>query len=246
MLSRSLAIARRVFAQLIRDHRFVAISMVVPVVVIYVFKVFFDAAATPLLRASIFVVPYGAFFVHFITYVLAAIVLVRERTANTLERMFIAGFRRSEIILGYVGAYSTLATLQSLVVLVGLQLLFELDYNLPQFASLYLVMWLLAVISMALGVLVSNFARNEGQVFPFIPLIMLPTIFFSGIIIAVEKLPEWAQRLSFLTPLYYANQVIQQLIEGQSLADAAPDLAGLAGYGLAILLLANITLRECD
>ena len=84
--------------------------------------------------------PVGAFIVHFITYILCAIVLVRERTAQTLARMFVSGYRQWEIIAGYLLAYSTLATVQSLLVLTELNLLFDLGYTASQFASIYLVM----------------------------------------------------------------------------------------------------------
>src|SRR5579859_4792015 len=43
-------------------------------------------------------VPLGAFIVHLITYLLCALVLVRERTAQTLGRMFVSGYRQFEII----------------------------------------------------------------------------------------------------------------------------------------------------
>src|SRR5665648_141780 len=81
--------------------------------------------------------------------------------------------------------------IQSFLVLLELNWLFDLGFDTAQLASMYLVMWLLAVISMAIGMLISNFARNEGQVFPFIPLVILSAI-LSGIIVPLDKLPEWA------------------------------------------------------
>jgi ABC-2 type transport system permease protein len=134
---------------------------------------------------------------------------------------------------------------QSLLVLAALNWLFELNYSLETFAALYLLMWLLAVISILLGIFISNFALNEGQVFPFIPLLTLPTVFFSGIILPAERLPEWASGLSILTPLYFANRVIQNLIQpGGALADDWGSLLALPLYGLIVLLLATLTLRE--
>ena len=40
---------------------------------------------------------------------------------------------------------------------------------------------------MAIGILVSNLARTEGQVIPFIPLVIIPSFLFSGIIVAVDR-----------------------------------------------------------
>lgn len=248
MLSHTGAVAQRVLRQLAHDRRFLGLSLVAPVLIIYMLKLFFDSAeSSPFFQPTQFIVPVGAFIVHFITYILCAIVLVRERTAETLARMFINGYGRFEVIGGYVLAYTALATVQSLLVLGELNLLFELDYGLETLFSMYLVIWLLAVISIALGIFISNFARSEGQVFPFIPLVTIPAIFFSGVVVPIERLPEWASRLGFLSPLYYANQVLQHLIKpGGALADDPANLIGLPLYGLVILALATLTLQETD
>jgi len=246
-ISRATAVARRVLRQLRRDRRFLALSLVVPLVVIYLTRVFFDAFANPFFQPAPFVVPVSAFIVHFLTYILCALVLVRERTAQTLQRMFVSGYRQGEIIGGYVVAYTALATLQSLLVLTELSVLFNPGYSLGRFLSVYLVIWLLAVISISLGILVSNFARTEGQVFPFIPAVILPSILLSGLILPVAELPRWAQWLSHAIPLYWANRVIQHLVKPEgSLTHDWVGLAGLSLYGLLVLALATRTLRELD
>lgn len=239
------AVASRALAQLRRDKRLIGLSIVFPLMIIYFIKVLIDTLSSPFFDASVYVVPYGAFIVHFITFVLTAIVLVRERTAGTLARMFISGYTQIEIITGYLLAYSILTTVQSLFVLLELAWLFSLEYSAAQFVSIYLVMWLLAIISLAIGIFTSNFARNEGQVFPFIPLILISFI-ISGILIPVEELPDWAQVMSYLTPLYYGNNVLQNLIGGGVLSDDWANLAGLPLYGLAVMVLGMVTLREKD
>jgi ABC-2 type transport system permease protein len=245
-MNRLLAVAVRVFRQLLHDRRFLGLSIIAPLLVIYITKAALDSFNVPFINASQFAVPIGAFIVHFVTYVLCAIVLVRERTAQTLARMFINGYLRSEIIGGYVAAYTCLATLQSLLVLTELSLLFHLKYSLQTLASIYVVIWLLAVISILLGIFVSNFARNEGQVFPFIPLVTVPGIFLSDVIFSVDHFPKWMQWLSHATPLFYANKVIQGLIQGGKLGDHWQRMLGLVLYGSAILVLATRTLRERD
>lgn len=240
------SVAQRVLRQLRHDKRFIALSLVVPIAVIYVLYIFFDSIDSPFINPIDYAFPLGAFFVHFLTFVLTAIVLVRERVTETLTRMLVNGYRQLEVILGYLLAYSTLATAQSLLVLVEITWLFKVDFDLATLASIYLVMWLLAVISMSLGILVSTFARNEGQVFPFIPLILLPSIFLSGMIISIEALPGWAQYLSYATPLYYATQVIRSLSSGGALLDQSAALISLPIYGLVVLALSAITLRETE
>jgi ABC-2 type transport system permease protein len=235
------AVASRALRQLRHDRRYLALQTVVPLVVVALLWVFFDAAANPVFDVAAFIPPVAAYIVHFLTYVLSAIVLVRERTAGTLERMFVAGYRRSSLIAGFLLAYLALATVQSLLVLVELALLFELDYDLATWASLYPIIWLLALNSIALGIFVSNFARNEGQVLPFIPLVLMVSVFFSGMVVAVERMPDWINWLRWLTPMYYATEAIHGLTAGDQWLNW---LLALGGYGVALLALAIATLRD--
>ncbi len=243
-LSRSRSVAVRVFAQLRGDRRFVFVSIVVPLVVIFLLKTFWDAIGTVGIQQSRFAVPAGVFIVHFVTYVLTAIVLVRERVAGTMERMFVDGYRPGSIVAGYLGGYTLLATLQSVLILAELNILFDLEFTLADNLSVFVVMWLMAVLSLSLGTLVSNAARNEGQVFPFIPLVMVPPVFLSGLVVAVDSLPTWAQVLSRFVPLYYAIEVVREILAGGSMFDALFPLVMLPTMIVVVLALAARTLRE--
>lgn len=242
-LLRTATVFKRVLRQMIKDHRFLVLSIAAPLLIMYLLKIFFDSLGNT--GPGRYIVPAGALIIHFLTYLLCSMVLVRERKAQTLARMFVNGFRRSEIILGYLAAYTILATVQTLIVLFELAWVFNLDYDPGKQLSIYLVNWLLAVISIALGIFLSNFSENEGQMLPTIPLVILPSVFLSGFLINVDKLPGWAQLLSWFTPLYYANNILQTLIKPSgNLPDELPSLAGLLAYGAIVLLLATFTLRE--
>jgi ABC-2 type transport system permease protein len=242
---RILSVASRTLNQFKEDRRFLAFSIIFPAVITYFLKIVMDVLVSPFFDPSIFVIPYGAFIVHFITFILTAIVIVRERTAGTLPRMFISGYTQVDAILGYLLAYTILSSVQSLVVLLELNWLFELDYSLKTLALLYLVMWLLSFISLELGIFVSNFARNEGQVLPFIPLILI-SMLISGVIVPVEKMPSWIQDIAFLSPLYYANEIIQHLLSDGLFADTLDIFLQLALFGIVVLVLAVLTLQERD
>jgi len=240
MFSQILAVASRVLHQVRRDRRFLTLSLVAPLLVIFMLDLFFDAVNRPFFDKQSFVPPIAAFLVHFLTYMLCAIGLVRERTQQTLTRMFVSGYQRMSIIGGYMLAYSVLATLQSILVIVELQALFQLNYEWERFLWLYLVIWMLALISIALGIFVSNFARNEGQVLPMIPLVLVPSVFLSGLIVPAADLPAWINWISYLTPTYYANNAIQSLKNGVDYGL----MLQLLIYGVIILSLSVLTLRE--
>ncbi|MBE2268220.1 MAG: ABC transporter permease, partial [Anaerolinea sp.] len=241
MFVNMLSVARRVLSQLRRDPRFIGLSLLMPVVVVYLLSLFFEGVDVPIFKPEEFVVPVGAFIIHFITYALCAIVLVRERASGTLSRMFISGYRPADVIGGYLIAYSGLALVQSLIVLVGLGALFDLGYSAETVIALALIIWALALLSITLGMLVSNFARSEGQIFPMIPLVILFSVFFSGIILPIEKLPDFIEPARFITPMFYANLSIQGLIDARPDASAVSSgWIGLAVYGVVLLAAATL------
>lgn len=245
-MNRTLRVARRVLQQLLRDRRLLGLSIVAPLAIVYLLKLFFDTMP-PGFNVARYAVPVAAFLVHFLAFLLCAIVLVQERTGGTLERQFINGFRRHEIIGGYLLGYLGLATLQAVAALAEVVLLFGLDYGARTLLALFAVVWALAIASVMLGIFVSTFARRESQVFPFIPLIILPSVFLSGLLIDSDRLPGWAELLGRLLPLRYANTVIQELIRpGGALGNVWGSLAALGAYSLVLLLLASRTLPETE
>ena len=245
-MKRTLTLARQVLKQLLRNRRFLALSIVGPLVIVYFLKLFFDTMAEGFDTAR-YAVPVAAFLVHFLAFLLCAIVLVQERTAGTLERMFINGFRRTEVIGGYVLGYLGLATLQAVVALTEVIWLFELDYEAGTLLTLFVVVWLLAIASVMLGIFISTFARHEGQVFPFVPLIIVPSVFLSGLLVDSEELPRWAEWVGHVLPLFYANKVIQEMIEPNgALEEVWANLVVLALYSVVLLVLASRTLREVE
>lgn len=245
-MRRTFTVARRVVRQLLHNRRFLALSLVAPLLIVYFLKLFFDTMPEGFDVAR-YIVPVAAFIVHFLAFILCAISLVQERTAGTMERMFINGFRRAEIIGGYMLGFLGLATFQAVAALTEAIWLFELDYDTQTLVTLFGVVWLLAIASVMLGIFVSTFARHEGQVFPFIPLIILPSVFLSGLLMDVEDLPTWAEWLGHAFPLFYANDVIQEVIKPDgSLGDVWGNLVILAGYGVVLLLLASRTLPEVE
>jgi len=242
----TLIIAKRVLKQLQGDKRFLALSLLAPLVIIYFLSLLFKAFP-PGVPVTAFTIPVCAFIVHFLCFILCAILLVQERTKGTLERMLISGFRRTAIIGGYTLGYFGLATLQAAAVLFESLWLFDLNYQGETVLILFVVIWLLAMVSVLLGIFISNFARHEGHIFPFIPLIILPSAFLTGLIIDTDALPGWAAFIGKCLPLHYAINIIHEINKpGFLLQNTIVDFVFLLGYIILLWLLASFTLREAD
>lgn len=247
MIRRSYLIAVRINRQFLRDPRFLVLSLIVPLLLMLLMKYIFDALPGLMrlgVRVSDYAIMMAAYLVHFLAYVLSTIVLVRDRVTGTLSRMFVSGYRRRDIVTGYVAGYSTIAAVQTVEVLALTRLLFDVEL-LPDIGAVLLTMLSLAVVSVGLGVFISNFARNEGQVFPFIPLVSVPAALLSGIAIPIEDLPLALRWLSYLVPLRYAAEVLRVVVvENGAFIETLAPFTTLIGFGVLLLVMASLTLKE--
>jgi ABC-2 type transport system permease protein len=243
-----IAVGRRVLLQILRDPRFIGLSLAIPCAIVVLLKLVLDA--WPALErvgvdAGENALPAGAFIVHFVAYVLAAIALVRERTSGTLDRMLVATFRRAEIVVGYVVGFAALALVQAALIVTTIALLYDVPRLGARLPVVLIVVFLLALASIGLGLLVSSTARSEGQIFPFIPAVIVPSLLLSGLMIPFGELSWPLQVLARLVPLTYAEDVLVPVFrDGDPVAHRLGYLALLAVYAGALLAVASLTLRE--
>ncbi|MEG1556632.1 MAG: ABC transporter permease, partial [Bacteroidales bacterium] len=139
------------------------------------------------------------FLSFFFTFIVAGMALVRERFSQTLERVFTTPVRRYQIVGGYMLGYGILTAVQGLLIILFAIYVLEV----PLAGSLWLcilVMVLLAFTAVATGALVSIFANSEFQVVQFIPIVVIPQVFFTGLI-PLETIPYGLGKLCYLMPV---------------------------------------------
>jgi ABC-2 type transport system permease protein len=161
--------------------------------------------------------------------------------------MMISGFSKTSIIGGYTLGYFGLATIQAITALAESIWLFNLNYDTKTVVLLFMVIWLLAIVSVMLGIFISTFAKHEGHVIPFVPLIILPSVFLTGLIIEPTGLPTWAEIIGKCLPLHYAVNIVHEIIKPEyKIADTLVDFGILTGYIFVLLALASLTLKETE
>ena len=176
-----------------------------------------------------------ALAILFITTVLSIVVLVRERSAGLLERLFASPLRPAEFVAGHALALTVVALAQAAVLFASALVIFHATFtgNLP-FA--YAVLLLFGVGNLGLGMLLSAAARSEFQAIQFIPLLLIPQILFAGALFPIEAIPVAFRPISDILPLTYAARALQDiLLRGWGVAGVAIDLLALAIYATLML-----------
>lgn len=183
------------------------------------------------------------FFIFFFVFVISGVSFLRERTGGTLERVLAAPVRRSEIVLGYFFGFGVFAVLQT--ALVQWFTLQVMDVrSVGNFWSVLVINILVATVALSLGTLLSAFAKNEFQMVQFIPIIVIPQIFLSGMF-DLRGMPNWILWLSQAMPLTHAADALRGvMIRGQSLSELLIPLLILAGYCILFLFLNVAALKK--
>src|SRR5207253_11035937 len=85
--------------------------------------------------------------------------------------------------------------------------------------AVFVVTLALVLGAVNLGILLSAFARNELQAIQFIPIVLLPQVFLSGLLWPVQEMPNWLQAISRLMPVTYAIDALTSImVRGQRLS----------------------------
>ncbi len=183
------------------------------------------------------------FFVFFFTFLVSGISFLRERTTGTLERLLVSPIRRHEVVLGYVAGFGVFTLLQSTII--GLYTVYVLKMQMiGSFALVLLTILLLAMVALTLGILLSSFAKNEFQMVQFIPLVIVPQVFFSGLF-RMNDWPQWLQTIEYLTPLHYAAAALRDvMIRGAGFSEIWQECSVLFGLSVAFIIMNILALKR--
>lgn len=178
------------------------------------------------------------FFVFFFVFLISGMALLRERTTGTLSRLLATPVRRSEIVLGYMLSYGVLALVQTVIIVLATIYLMGVEIT-GSLLSVMVINFVLALVALAFGILMSTFASSEFQMMQFIPIVIIPQVFFSGII-PMDSLASWVQDISYILPLKYAGDAMTQVVMyGTKLTSLGFDL-GILLLFLVVLTLLNV------
>jgi ABC-2 type transport system permease protein len=185
-----------------------------------------------------------AFAIFLLTTLLTLLSFVGERTSGTLNRLLVSPVRKSEIVAGYAMAFSVVGMIQAAILLIVGTLVFKITIVGNPFIA-FLIVALLAVVSVSLGILLSSAAKREAQAVQFIPLIILPTFLLAGIFWPVEAIPSFIRPLSYLIPPFYAVEALRSvLLRGWGLGGIWLEIVVLLAFAIVFLTASVRSLRR--
>lgn len=240
-LRMTLVTARRILYQLSHDHRTIALMLIAPIMLMsLLYWMFSDAEEifNGIAPALLGVFPFV------IMFLVTSIATLRERTGGTMERLMTLPIGKFDIIAGYALAFTVFGVLQSIIT--STFAIYVLDMSVP--VSQWFVILIAAantVLGVALGLLVSAFARTEFQAVQFMPVFVFPQILICGLFAPLSALPDALETIARAMPLTYAVDALNLATQNNTVTgDMWRDVWVVCGFIVGALILASLTLRR--
>ncbi|MFX1574589.1 MAG: ABC transporter permease [Promethearchaeota archaeon] len=185
-----------------------------------------------------------AFVITFLILLISLLTIKRESIGGTEERLYATPLRASERLVGYTIALTILALIMVTAILLISILLFGAIIQ-GDIILLVIMLSLFSLLHVLLAVFLSNFAKNELQAIQIAPLIALPSMALSGLLVPVNSFPFFVQIIARFIPLYYGNRIFEGImLKGWNITQLWPDVLIISLMALIFLVLAMFTVRD--
>ncbi len=180
----------------------------------------------------------------FITSILTATTIVRERERGTIEQLIVTPIRSWELIAGKLLPYVILGFIETFEIL----LIGHWWFGVPIRGSgglIILTSGLFLMSSLGIGLLASTLANTQQEAMMTVMMFNLPMIFLSGFFFPIAAMPKFLQIVSYAIPLrYYLTIIRSLLIKGVGLAAIQSEVIALIIFGVVIMGAASLRFRK--
>lgn len=169
---------------------------------------------------------------------LAALNIVQEKEAGTIEQINVTPIRKVEFILGKLIPFWVLGMVSISVGIVVARVAFSL-WPVGSFLTIYLFGALYLVGILGIGLFISAVTESQQQATLLAFFIMMVFILLGGLYTPIESMPPWAQTIAAFNPPSYFIEVVRAVyIKGSTTRDLLPTLWKLCGFAVVFNVLA--------
>lgn len=181
---------------------------------------------------------------YFITALLTASSIVRERERGTIEQLIVTPIRSWELVVGKILPYSILALIDTVEILVIGHWWFKVPIR-GDLGLVFALSGLFLLSSLGIGLFASTIANTQQEAFITVMVTMLPSIFLSGFFFPIEAMPKFLQYVSAIVPLRYYLVIIRSLLLKGVGADALQgEIVALTIFAIVIMGAAAMRFRK--
>ncbi len=200
----------------------------------------------PELRSALFLVPGLIAYIAMLTAVVsAALSIVREKEAGTMEQIRMSPIGPGSYVVGKTIPYFFVSLASAFVILALAMVFFGLPMR-GSWVMLLAAISLFLVGALAWGLFVSTIAESQQVAFQIGLLSsLLPTLMLSGFIFPISNMPAFLQAVTVIVPARYFLVALRAIVlKGAGVAAYWPELLALALFAIAVMALASLRLKR--
>jgi ABC-2 type transport system permease protein len=171
----------------------------------------------------------------FITAMLTATAVVRERERGTIEQLIVTPIRSWELILGKILPYVILAFVDVLEVLIIGHFWFKVPIR-GDLGLIFVLSGLFVFSGLGIGLFASTIANTQQEAMLAVMMTLLPSVFLSGFFFPIDAMPQFLQWVSYAIPLRYYLVIIRSLlIKGVGAESLQSQIVALSLFAVLIM-----------
>lgn len=180
----------------------------------------------------------------FLTALLTATAVVRERERGTIEQLIVTPIRSWELIVGKILPYVMLAFVNVIEVLIIGHWWFGVPVR-GDLGLIFLLSGLFVLSSLGIGLFASTVANTQQEAVLIVMTTLLPTVFLSGFFFPIDAMPPFLQAISYAIPLRYYLVIIRSLlVKGVGFSALEGPTLALGIFALVIMSAAAARFRK--
>lgn len=199
----------------------------------------------PELHSRVYFVPgVLANLVAFMTIMMTAMAIVREKEIGTMEQLMVTPIRSIELILGKAIPYALVGLFNMVTITSAALLIFGVPFRGSVFV-LAACTTVFMITSLGLGLFVSTISQTQQQSEMATFFIMQPVFMLSGFAVPIRNMPDSISFLTYLNPLRYYMEIVRGVfLKGSGFDVLWPQVAALAVFGVVIMSLSVLRFKK--
>jgi ABC-2 type transport system permease protein len=181
---------------------------------------------------------------QFLTTILTATSIVRERERGTIEQLIVTPLKPWELVVGKITPYIIIAFADTIEVLIAGALIFHVPIN-GSISLLLLLSALFLVTTLGIGLFISTVANTQQEAMLTTMFTIMPSIFLSGFFFPLAAMPRILQIISYVVPLRYFLIIARGIVlKGVGVEAIYPEVIALSIFAVVIMSAAAIRFRK--
>ncbi|MGV8146432.1 MAG: ABC transporter permease [Alkaliphilus sp.] len=165
-------------------------------------------------------------------------ILIEDKTSKTLHRLMATPLTIKQYMLENIACFLIVLLAQITIVFLFLNVKLEIGWE-SYFVNLYLLAIIFAMLSVAFGIGITGIVKNTRQASTVSTLLITPMIMIGGGFWPSEIMPEFMQRLGYISPVSWFIKAGQRIIEGASLFEVHREIGILLLFALAFFIIGS-------